>query len=41
MDSLVSSAINGKGVMPPKGGNANLSDADIRLIVEYMVGQSS
>jgi cytochrome c5 len=28
-------------VMPPKGGNANLSDDDIRLIVEYMVGQSS
>ena len=41
MDGLVSAAINGKGVMPPKGGNANLSDDDIRLIVEYMVEQSS
>ncbi len=40
-DALVSSAIDGKGIMPPKGGNANLSNDEIRLIVEYMVAQSS
>jgi cytochrome c5 len=26
--------------MPPKGGNASLSDADVRATVEYMVSQS-
>jgi cytochrome c5 len=40
MDALVQSAIKGKGAMPPKGGNASLSDADIRAAVEFMVSQS-
>jgi cytochrome c5 len=28
-----------KGVMPPKGGNASLADADVRSAVDYMVAQ--
>lgn len=38
--ALVKSALNGKNAMPPKGGNAGLSEADIKATVEYMVGQS-
>jgi len=40
VDALVQSALKGKGAMPPKGGNASLSDADIRAAVEFMVSQS-
>ena len=40
MDTLVQSALKGKGAMPPKGGNASLSDADVRAAIEYMVSQS-
>ena len=40
MDAMVASAINGKGIMPPKGGCASCSDADIQASVEYMVSQS-
>jgi len=40
MDALVQSALKGKGAMPPKGGNASLSDADIRAAIEFMVSQS-
>lgn len=29
-----------KGVMPPKGGNAALADADVRSAVDYMVSQA-
>ncbi len=39
-DALVASVIKGKGAMPPKGGGAALSDAEIKSAVEYMVGQS-
>jgi cytochrome c5 len=37
IESLYHSALNGKGAMPPKGGNAALSDADVRAAVDYMV----
>lgn len=37
LPALVSSAIKGKGAMPPKGGTT-ASDADIKAAVEYMVG---
>ena len=37
MDALYASAIKGKGVMPPKGGNTALSDADVKAAVDYMV----
>ena len=40
VDALVQSAAKGKGAMPPKGGNASLSDADLRAAVEYMVSQA-
>ncbi len=29
-----------KGVMPPKGGNAGLADADVRSAVDYLVAQA-
>ena len=39
VDAMVASVIKGKGSMPPKGGNASLSEADIKAAVEYMVTQ--
>lgn len=36
-DALVASAINGKGTMPPKGGQIQLSDAEIIEVVDYMI----
>lgn len=38
--SLYASALKGKGVMPPKGGNASLSDADVTAAVDYLIAQS-
>ena len=35
-DSLVLSAINGHGGMPPRGGAANLTDRELRNAIEYM-----
>ncbi|WP_459616652.1 c-type cytochrome [Bordetella sp. 2513F-2] len=37
MDAMVQVAMQGKGAMPPKGGAATASEADIRAAVEYMV----
>ena len=34
------SVLKGKGAMPPKGGIASLSDAQVRAAVEFMVSQS-
>jgi c(7)-type cytochrome triheme protein len=39
--ALMASAINGKGVMPAKGGNASLSNAEVQAAVSYIVSQSS
>ncbi|WP_414708970.1 c-type cytochrome [Ramlibacter sp.] len=43
-DTLYQHAINGftgkKGMMPPKGGNTSLPDADVKAAVDYMVSQS-
>ena len=39
-EALYDSAIKGKNAMPPKGGNASLSDADVKAAVDYMVSQS-
>jgi cytochrome c5 len=36
IDTLVKTALTGKGAMPPKGGNNALSDAEVRAAVEYM-----
>lgn len=38
MDLLYEHAIKGKGAMPPKGGNASLSDAEVKAAVGYLVG---
>ena len=44
VDILYASSVNGiqgsGGVMPPKGGNLALSDAEVRAAVDYMIGQS-
>jgi len=40
MDKVLENAIKGTGGMPPKGGNMDLSDADIKEIVDYMIGAS-
>ena len=39
-DKVLANSINGTGGMPPKGGNMDLSDADIKEIVEFMVNSS-
>lgn len=40
VDTLVQHALHGKNAMPPKGGNASLSDAQVRAAVEFMVSQA-
>ena len=37
MEALYTASIKGKGVMPPKGGNTALSDADVKAAVDFMV----
>jgi len=39
-DALVAAVLKGKGAMPPKGGAASLSNADIKAAVEYMVSRA-
>ena len=41
IDFVVRSAINGHGPMPPRGGMANLTDAEVRAAVLYMINGSS
>lgn len=36
IDALYASVVKGKGAMPPRGGAAQASDADLRAAVEYM-----
>jgi cytochrome c5 len=36
MDALFNSVAKGKGAMPPRGGAAQASDADLRAAVEFM-----
>ena len=40
MAALHQAAIKGKNAMPPKGGNAALSDADVTAAVDFMAAQS-
>ncbi|TET89671.1 MAG: cytochrome c5 family protein [Sulfurovum sp.] len=40
MDTVLVNAIKGMGGMPPKGGNMDLSDDDIKEIVEFMINSS-
>ncbi len=37
IDGLVQNAINGLNAMPPRGGNPNLTDEQIRAAVEFML----
>ena len=37
IDTLVTNAINGLNVMPPRGGNPALTDEQIRAAVEFML----
>jgi cytochrome c5 len=37
--ALVATVVKGKGAMPPKAGNASLSEDDIRAAVDYMLDQ--
>ena len=39
-DALTQNVIKGKGMMPARGGHANLSDADIKAAVQYMEDKS-
>lgn len=39
-EALYKSAIGGKNAMPPKGGAADLSDAEIKAAVDHLVGLS-
>jgi cytochrome c5 len=36
MNALYNSVLNGKGAMPPKGGNASLSDAEVKAAADYL-----
>lgn len=38
-DALGATVVKGKGGMPPKAGNASLTDGDIRAAVDYMLEQ--
>ncbi|MDH3671217.1 MAG: c-type cytochrome [Gammaproteobacteria bacterium] len=39
-DSLYQSSLKGLNAMPPKGGNASLSDADVQAAVDYMISKA-
>lgn len=41
IDTLHTHALNGFNMMPPKGGNAGLSDNDLKSAVDYMVSKAS
>jgi len=40
MNALVASVVKGKGAMPPRAGNASLSDQDIARAVAFMANQA-
>jgi len=40
MDKVYEHALKGKGAMPPKGGNMNLKDDEVKAVVDYMINQS-
>jgi cytochrome c5 len=38
--ALVNSAVNGKGAMPPKGGQPALTDQEVQGAIQYMLEQT-
>lgn len=40
VDALTEAVMKGKKPMPPKGGNASLTETDIRAAVEYVISQN-
>ena len=38
--ALLKSASDGKNAMPPKGGAADLTDAELKAAVEYLTGKA-
>lgn len=40
LEKVIASGIHGRGAMPPRGGLADLSDAEMRAAVVYMFNQS-
>ncbi len=40
-DKLVASAINGIGIMPPKGGQSQLSDEDVASAVDFLIQRAT
>jgi cytochrome c5 len=40
IETLYKSALGGKNVMPARGGNAALSDAEVKAAVDYLVKQA-
>jgi cytochrome c5 len=40
VDGLVKVALAGKNQMPPRGGNPDLSDAEIKAAIQYMLGKA-
>ena len=38
--AMLTTATNGKGAMPPRGGAADLSDAELKAAVDYLVGKA-
>jgi cytochrome c5 len=40
-DALVASALNGKGIMPAKGGQTQLTDAAVTAAVDYIISLSA
>ena len=39
-DAMLKNATNGKGAMPPRGGAADLTDAELKAAVEYLSGKA-
>ncbi len=37
--AVLSAVLKGKGAMPPKGGNASLSDAEAKAAADHMISQ--
>jgi len=38
--ALLASVVKGKGAMPPKAGNASLTEDDLRAAIDYMLDQA-